>query len=114
MFLGSPEDKTIELVFFFFVFFRAHVSFSSPFHLLSAKREEIRSRSDHSRRHADFEKAAGGPPEPQEGAFGPIPGSEAHAAFTFCAVAALALLERLDLVPPFVSDRNLTEKENVC
>jgi geranylgeranyl transferase type-2 subunit beta len=33
-----------------------------------------------------------------EGAFGAVPGAESHAAYTFCAVGALAVISRLDLV----------------
>ena len=33
-----------------------------------------------------------------EGAFGAVPGAESHAAYSFCAVGALAVLERLDLI----------------
>jgi geranylgeranyl transferase type-2 subunit beta len=33
-----------------------------------------------------------------EGAFGAIPDAESHAAYTFCAVGALAVLDRLDAI----------------
>ena len=33
-----------------------------------------------------------------EGGFGGYPGVEAHGGYTFCAVAALAILDRIDLI----------------